>query len=400
MACLLVDLKFNDVGDDGVRSLRTFPAGTPLHEPRGDSDELKYCQSRVFELARRGEPDFVVLLLGGLPRILHRRFFEANYVTRSNASFTEGVSNARGKKTTQERRPAGENQNEGFRGMAGCDHPRRDPVPDGMHNERAGDGDGPAVENRPGGRVAAAQSVPGLHGGQAVDRQRVLNCGVVCVVDVEDFVGRFVASKSGSGVDAAGGLLDVAVDLVGRFCPEFIVFAVGPAADCGPRVRIGIDLAVKALAVIGWPIVNGCDSRTVAASMAWQVAEAAAGVVIVSHDSRLRRLLNVRAPGVSPVVFEPLSGGWRINRVEIIREFGPATDRPAQAVPIAVDWQNAPVQSVRENWAQGLEGLGLGGVVKRLAKVIPSGVKSEPVDQATRPRQAASKSPQKKGVLF
>ena len=84
MAALLEPLTFIETDESGKEFHKLFPAGTPITEARdgGDhrwTDELKLCEGRVYDFARRGDKGFSVFFLGGRPRLIHRRFWDSTF---------------------------------------------------------------------------------------------------------------------------------------------------------------------------------------------------------------------------------------------------------------------------------------------------------------------------------
>ena len=78
MPKLNCDLVFIDRREDGTEYHRTFPAGTPVEDaPSTRKDgEFAVCRTRCSELARQGDPGCQVMIMDGLPRILHQKYFE------------------------------------------------------------------------------------------------------------------------------------------------------------------------------------------------------------------------------------------------------------------------------------------------------------------------------------
>ena len=90
MTHLLCELVFIDSDCEGRECHRTFPVGTPVTEAReGDlkwSEEIAIIESRIRDNARRKDPDFYCMFLGGRPRLLHRRFWDPSFDAKQQLS--------------------------------------------------------------------------------------------------------------------------------------------------------------------------------------------------------------------------------------------------------------------------------------------------------------------------
>ena len=81
MPVLLRDLVFIDRDSRGFEYHRTYPRGAQVTEValgQGGS-EAAICRSRCHELKQAGDRHYRVMVLDGLPRILHRRFFDPSF---------------------------------------------------------------------------------------------------------------------------------------------------------------------------------------------------------------------------------------------------------------------------------------------------------------------------------
>jgi hypothetical protein len=94
VASLLVDTVFIDHDSTGREYHRTFVAGTAVHEARElGTGSKEYVEA--FEACRRrckswgSDPDLRVLILDGLPRILHRKYWDSTFKERSHVDTSE-----------------------------------------------------------------------------------------------------------------------------------------------------------------------------------------------------------------------------------------------------------------------------------------------------------------------
>lgn len=138
-----------------------------------------------------------------------------------------------------------------------------------------------------------------------------------------------------SRIHAVKSMLLTCVNMIERLSPEYLLFA----ADGGHKARTKlypdykahrppkppglqeqIDLAERALAAIGWPVirVEDWEADDVVASLATQISPTAAGVVIASSDKDLLQL--VGSQGV--MVYHPWDKGSYFGAKQVEAKFG------------------------------------------------------------------------------
>jgi 5'-3' exonuclease len=353
MSHLLCDLVFIDSDADGRECHRTFPAGSPVTEAReGDlkwADEIKVIESRIRENARKGDPDFYCMFLGSRPRLLHRRYwdpsfeqdqeFRRNHRNKTAIATAESESEGRNPSTIPDEETAQLGGRDDSAHQLERLIPSSAPVP-GRDLINHGQGGIPMTLESPSpGSGLSQQGCRVLHsamhdaeeleasGPDAVERRQVeadppQGCqppeegglrpvqayGMVVVVDLMNLLVRAFHAGAPSKINGVKSLLLTCANIIEHLSPEYLIFAADGghaerSAACPdykahrppkpPELVAQIDLAVKVISAIGWPIirVKGWEADDVIASLATTVSPVSAGFVVCSCDKDLLQLL-------------------------------------------------------------------------------------------------------------
>jgi 5'-3' exonuclease len=329
---LLCDLVFIDTDEQGRECHRTFPAGSPVSEARqGDlrwADEIRIIESRITEYARKGDPDFYCMFLGSRPRLLHRRHWDPTF--EQDQKIRASKKNKTTVMTTAERNGEGRNPSASLEGETeslggchdsdgittekapGCGVPAADvsqwPLPVTMRDAEEPARSGP-TEQTP--RLVEADSPQGCQPPEEIglDPLRPVQAyGMVVVVDLINLLVRAFHAGTPSKINGVKSLLLTCANIIEHLSPEYLIFAADGghaerSAACPdykahrppkpPELVAQIDLAMKVISAIGWPIirVKGWEADDVIASMAATVAPVSAGFVVCSCDKDLLQLL-------------------------------------------------------------------------------------------------------------
>ncbi|MEI8018011.1 MAG: 5'-3' exonuclease H3TH domain-containing protein [Schlesneria sp.] len=351
MSHLLCDLVFIDSDADGRECHRTFPAGSPVTEAReGDlkwADEIKIIDSRIRENARKGDRDFYCMYLGSRPRLLHRRYWDPSFQQdqdiRQNHRSKTVIATAESESEGWNPSTIPEDETAQLGGRDDSDHqlkrliPASAPVPDrdlvnygqdgipttlespspgsglsqqgcrvlqsAMHDAEELEPSGPDVVER---RLVETETPQGCQPPEALGSAQAY--GMVVVVDLLNLLVRAFHAGAPSKINGVKSLLLTCANIIEKLSPEYLIFAADGghaerSAACPdykahrppkpPELVAQIELAVKVISAIGWPIVRvkGWEADDVIASLAATVAPVSAGFVVCSCDKDLLQLL-------------------------------------------------------------------------------------------------------------
>ena len=322
MSSLIQPLVFIEHDSAGKEFHKTFAAGSVLNECLGAGstwgEEQRVCEGIVATWAKRYKIQGRVFMLGGRPRAIERRYFDASYAERSEVGPTV-ISNGELARVVSDPKCV---TVDGGR-LAGRD----DSLTAGgryvdSENELPS-------KSLPVVRTVAAM-VPGtLQDVSApvvspVPRLAVdLSYGIVVVVDLLNLLVRAYHAGPPNPVAAVRSFLQTVANILERLSPEYLLFA----DDGGHVERSGlypiykahrsakpvelidaIALARRAVVAVGWPLIRceGWEADDVIASLAESVATRASGFFIASCDKDLLQLC-VTGSGVK--VYHPWDGG-------------------------------------------------------------------------------------------
>jgi 5'-3' exonuclease len=332
---LLCDLTFIDEDADGRECHRVFPLGTPVTEAReGDvrwAEEIAICEDRVRYYARRGDRDFYVMMLGGRPRLLHRRYWDPEFEREKHRGTSESAGGADLVRTNEDRPHRDRNEtddsvrsgseiNRTERLLATSGHSTREDFPfDTVQQPR--DADVTEAEQE--------QIGSSIYSGVACEEYGVsegpgggLEYGLVVIVDFLNVLVKAFHAGAPSKIHAVQSMLRTCANIVERLSPEYLIFALdgGHAQRSAefpdykahrppkpPELVEQIILAERAIAAIGWPMVRvrKWEADDVIASLAAKIAPHAGGVIVCSCDKDLLQLAGEN--GLK--IYHPWDGG-------------------------------------------------------------------------------------------
>lgn len=311
MAALLVDLTFIETDESGKEFHKLFPAGTPITEARecGDArwaDEVKLCEGRVFDFARRGDRGYYVFFLGGRPRLIHRRFWDSTFEKETASKKTAIATDERAIEGGTPRSVL----DDGDASLVGCNGSfsgereeveadsqgsgNTDRFQPGEHSPK------PLTETETGAEITTGFPPP-------LGSEPFAQYGLVVIVDLLNVLVRAFHAGAPSKIHAVKSLLQTCANIVDRISPEYLIFAADgghamrselfPAYKAhrppkAPELAAQIELAEKAIEAIGWPIIRVVDweADDVIASLAAKLADRSAGCVVCSCDKDLLQL--------------------------------------------------------------------------------------------------------------
>ena len=334
MSSLIHPLVFIEHDFAGKEFHKTFPAGSVLNECLGAGstwgEEQRVCEGIVATWAKRYKIQGRVFILGGRPRAIERRYFDASYAGRSDVVPTV-ISTGELARVVSDAKCV---TVDGGR-LAGRD----DSLTAGgryvdSENELPS-------KSLPVVRTVAAM-VPGtLQEVSApvvspVPRLAVhLSYGIVVVVDLLNVLVRAYHAGPPNPVAAVRSFLQTVANILERLSPEYLLFA----DDGGHVERSGlypdykahrsekpvelvdaIALARRAVVAVGWPLIRceGWEADDVIASLAESVATRAGGFFVASCDKDLLQLC-VSGSGVK--VYHPWDGGKILGSKHVEEKF-------------------------------------------------------------------------------
>lgn len=382
MAHLLKEATFCDRGKDGLEIRTVFPVGTPITEARLTAewaDEYKRCESICFEQGRKGDTSFEVWIVGGRPRALRGEYF--------NKEWKPNAKNSDGRRDSRDRGP-GFNQYPLSRDRFGGESTRGslpEPVPRMGIETQAGRGDVPNrsddVQRMP-RKISAATPVrtgtgsgrgtndpirresveafddsgttigsgePGsVPGGLTTAKELPANLGIVVVVDFMNLLVRAFFAGKPTKTHAVKSFLSTCANIVERLSPEYLIFAM----DGGHTVRSSmfpdykahreakpmelvyqIELATKALDVIGWPMIRflGWEADDVVSSTVNALAGRSSGLMVASSDKDLTQLIGKAS------IYHPWDGGSYVSAAKIQEKYGVKPSQMADFLSLVGD---------------------------------------------------------------
>ena len=327
MAALLETLTFIETDESGKEFHKLFPAGTPITESRECADsrwseEVKLCEGRVFDFARRGDKGYYVFFLGGRPRLIHRRFWDVTFQQERQLKehcLNYGVQAvAQEKKTaiaTDERAIEGGMPrsvlDDGDSSLVGCNGSlsgARDAV------EADSQGSGNTDRFQPGEHLPKLRTETETGAEMYVTEspsplgsEPFAQYGLVVIVDLMNLLVRAFHAGTPSKIHAVKSLLQTCANVIEKLSPEYLIFAADgghamrselfPAYKAhrppkAPELVAQIELAEKAIEALGWPIIRVVDweADDVIASLVAKLSDRAAGCVVCSCDKDLLQL--------------------------------------------------------------------------------------------------------------
>ena len=357
MPSLIQPLTFIDNDATGREFHREFPIGTPLNECRSGSssqwaDEIRICEG-IVETMRRDKTPASVWMMGGRPRVIQRRFFDAQYAEKqkqvdrmmalSFAAELQGHSSGGPEGSAAPIWPVpGETCGSGETSVDGLiDVP---PVPVSVNHiseveqttstaVMAETVPAPTCESEPSGGTSVSEwtdSSPVL-GSVPYDQY-----GLVVIVDYMNLLVKAWHAGAPSKIHAVKSLLLTVANIIERLSPEYIIFAAdGGHAERSalypgykahrppkpPELVEQIELGKRAIQAIGWPMirVNNWEADDVIASLATQVANRAAGCLVCSCDKDLLQLLD---GSLRVKIYHPWDQGKHLSGSHVEEKYG------------------------------------------------------------------------------
>ena len=358
MSSLIQPLVFIEHDSAGKEFHKTFAAGSVLNECLGAGstwgEEQRVCEGIVATWAKRYKIQGRVFMLGGRPRAIERRYFDASYAARSDvvptviSTFSCVCGECGGLGARSDVVPTVISTGELARVVSDAECVTVDGGRlAGRDDSLTAGGRYVDTENElPSKSLPVVRTVAAMVPGTLQDvsapvvspvpRLAVnMSYGIVVTVDLLNVLVRAYHAGPPNPVAAVRSFLQTVANILERLSPEYLLFA----DDAGHVERSGlypdykahrsekpgelvdaIALARRAVVAVGWPLIRceGWEADDVIASLAESVATRASGFFVASCDKDLLQLC-VSGSGVK--VYHPWDGGKILGSKHVEEKF-------------------------------------------------------------------------------